>query len=770
MRVTQIIATFAPIGLVAAGPLHGHSRHTHLHHLHHRSVNSTLSNSTTTDSANSTIYADHISYETSTVNVAANFADGTDANSASSEVASSTISEAASSTTAQSETASSTLSFTSDGSYASGSPSNTSLALTISTAIPSDASISVVLAVAATTPTAVGALSQTVDTTTSISVDTVYNTVTGANGAVTTASASEKTVTVTDVVTNYVTATFSALAPFKAPAIKVAALSSASSCAAVKTSIVYLPASQSPTLVAGGAVSSKVSSVSSKATSQTTVRYVSQSALKSSSSSLKKSSTSSKKSSTSSKKTSTTSKKTSTTSKKPSSTSTKLSTPAVISLATKKVSTTSKKTSTSSQKTTVSSAKKVTSTVSTKKATTSSTKKATTSSSKKATTLISMSSLVQKGATTKSIATTSSVASYLPSSVYQTPSSAKSSSKSAASSSKASSSKASASTCAAVAPPASTQTGIVSGCTKWYTAKSGDYCYAIATANGISTDTFMSWNPAVNAPSCNNIQIGYAYCVAAGCSSSTPSSAAKSSVATTKSSTQASSAATTQSQTSAAGTSAPSSTAIASTAYKMYSGNGTVAAGWPSQSSWVDFETMFTANIPIMQQSCANNGWGANNSPTEIADIKSSILKVSASSGVDARFILAIVMQESNGCVRVVTTSWSVANPGLMQDHAGSGTCNSGGVIQNPCPASEIEQMIVDGTTGTASGDGLVQCLSQAAASDVSQYYRAARIYNGGYSGFHANDLGTGCCTLCYASDVANRLTGWSSGASQCHL
>ncbi|KEQ79098.1 putative muramidase [Aureobasidium pullulans EXF-150] len=202
----------------------------------------------------------------------------------------------------------------------------------------------------------------------------------------------------------------------------------------------------------------------------------------------------------------------------------------------------------------------------------------------------------------------------------------------------------------------------------------------------------------------------------------------------------------------------------------MYSGNGTVAAGWPAQNQWIDFDTMFTANIPIMKQSCGNNGWGANDSDDEIAAIKAAIKKVSASSGVDARFILAIVMQESNGCVRVVTTSWSVQNPGLMQDHAGTGTCNSGGVIQDPCPSSEIEQMIVDGTTGTTSGDGLVQCLSQAAASDVSQYYRAARIYNGGYSGFKADDLGTGCCTLCYASDVANRLTGWSSGVSGCHL
>ncbi|CAD0050230.1 unnamed protein product [Aureobasidium pullulans] len=657
MRVTQVIAALAPIGLVAAGPLHNHHRHTHLHHLHHRSVNGTSSNYTTSDTANSTIFADHITYETSTVNVAANFADGTDASSASSEAASSTISESSSilSTTAQSETASSTLSFSSGASYVSGSPSNASSALIISSSIPSEASVSIVLAVAATTPTAVGALSQTVDTTTSISVDTIYNTIT-VNGAVTTASASEKTVTVTDVVTNFVTATFSALAPFKAPAIKVAAISSGSSCAAIKTSIVYLPASVSPTLVAGGAASSKVSSIASKATSQSSI-------------------------------------------------------------------------SASSLKISTATSVKVTSSTSSVKKVTSSTKPAT---------LITLSSLVQKGATTKTIISTSSIAAYVPSS------SAKVSSESAVSSA-ASSAKASASSCAAVAAPASTQTGIVSGCTKWYTAKSGDYCYAIASANGISTDTFMSWNPAVNAPSCDSI-------------CNTPSSAAKSSAqaSTAKTSTVAT-AATPSTKTS---TSAATSTTVASSSYKMYSGNGTVAAGWPAQNQWIDFDTMFTANIPIMKQSCGNNGWGANDSDDEIAAIKAAIKKVSASSGVDARFILAIVMQESNGCVRVVTTSWSVQNPGLMQDHAGTGTCNSGG----------IEQMIVDGTTGTTSGDGLVQCLSQAAASDVSQYYRAARIYNGGYSGFKADDLGTGCCTLCYASDVANRLTGWSSGVSGCHL
>ncbi|KAI5200526.1 hypothetical protein E4T39_05678 [Aureobasidium subglaciale] len=751
MRVTQVIATLAPLGLVAAGPLHNHQRHTHLHHLHHRSVNGTLdSNYTTTDTANSTIYADHIVYATSTVNVAANFADGTDSSSASSEAASSIISESSSissssSTTAQSETVFSTLSFTSDVSYASGSPSNSSSILNTSSAIPSDASVSIVLAVAATTPTAVGALSQKVDTTTSISIDTVYNTIT-VNGAVTTASASEKTVTVTDVVTNFVTATFSALTPFKAPAIKALALSSGSSCAAIKTSIVYLPASASPTLVNGGSSASKAASSSSKATSQTTIRYVSQSASKSSSSSIKKSSTSSKKTSTSAVVLPVSTKKSSST-VKPSSTSTK-------------------KTSASPVKASTSSIKKTSSASSVKKASTSSVKKATSSSVKPVSSsskLITLSSLVQKGATTKTLVSTSTIIPFASSSSYKASSSAKLSSQSAASSAKASPSG-----CATVAAPASTQTGIVSGCTKWYTAKSGDYCYAIASANGISTDTFMSWNPAVNAPSCDSIWVGYAYCVAAGCSSSTPSSAAKSVTASTKASVPAS-AATASTKTSAT-TSAATSTVVSSSSYTMYTGDGSTSAGWPAQSAWMDFDSMFTANIPIMQQSCANNGWGANNSPTEISDIKAAIKKVSASSGVDARFILAIVMQESNGCVRVVTTSWSVQNPGLMQDHAGNGTCNSGGVIQDPCPSAEIEQMIIDGTTGTTSGDGLVQCLSQASASDVSKYYRAARIYNGGLAGWNKADLGKGCCTLCYASDVANRLTGWSSGVSGCHL
>jgi len=200
--------------------------------------------------------------------------------------------------------------------------------------------------------------------------------------------------------------------------------------------------------------------------------------------------------------------------------------------------------------------------------------------------------------------------------------------------------------------------------------------------------------------------------------------------------------------------------------YTVYGGTGEVSDGWPSTSDWISsFEAMFDANKAILQNSCTQ--WGVpNNSDDEIDALSSSIQSVSSSTGVDARFILAIIMQESNGCVRAPTTNYGVVNPGLMQSHDGSGSCNNGGVL-NPCPASEMTQMITDGTAGTSSGDGLKQCFAQAGTTDVSMYYKAARIYNSG-SIDPSQNLGKGIATHCYASDIANRLTGWAAGASAC--
>jgi hypothetical protein len=70
---------------------------------------------------------------------------------------------------------------------------------------------------------------------------------------------------------------------------------------------------------------------------------------------------------------------------------------------------------------------------------------------------------------------------------------------------------------------------------------------------------------------------------------------------------------------------------------------------------------------------------------------------------------------------------------------------------------------------GTETGDGLANCLNEANATGAQAFYRAARIYNSG-SVSTSGDLGVGVGTPCYASDIANRLTGWVSAASSCTL
>ncbi len=185
---------------------------------------------------------------------------------------------------------------------------------------------------------------------------------------------------------------------------------------------------------------------------------------------------------------------------------------------------------------------------------------------------------------------------------------------------------------------------------------------------------------------------------------------------------------------------------------------------------------MFDHAKQYMGQNCVDNVQA--NSANETDAIRSSILSVAGQTCMDPRFILAVVMQESNGCVRVVSTVGGNANPGLMQSFEGSGSCNSGGTTLSPCPSSVIHQMIIDGTArpDVSSGVTLVSALNQASSMDdcepAQAFYRAARFYNSGPSSLPANgDLGGAPgATLCYSSDIANRLLGWVTGTSACHL
>jgi len=209
--------------------------------------------------------------------------------------------------------------------------------------------------------------------------------------------------------------------------------------------------------------------------------------------------------------------------------------------------------------------------------------------------------------------------------------------------------------------------------------------------------------------------------------------------------------------------------------YIPYYGNGTVEAGWPTKSQWLPFQDIFNSGKNLMLSSCKI--WHQHQtSADEIASLWVAIKHVSATTGVDDRFIVAVILQESGGCVRVPTSNFGVNNPGIMQDHDGKASCNEGWVL-DPCPDILIENMALEGTGGTPQGDGLVQCLEKSGLKpgdasgkeDVSAYYRAARMYNSG-SIDASGDLGVTAATRCYASDVANRLTGWALAERECRL
>lgn len=142
--------------------------------------------------------------------------------------------------------------------------------------------------------------------------------------------------------------------------------------------------------------------------------------------------------------------------------------------------------------------------------------------------------------------------------------------------------------------------------------------------------------------------------------------------------------------------------------------------------------------------------------------------------GVDPRMILAIIMQESKGCVRVPTTTSpgpdGHSNPGLMQDHDGTFSCT-----ESPCPTEKIQGMIREGTAGTGKGEGIAELINNAVTSGATgtslPYIVAARVYNTGPSYQVGQDLGAPQFgTSCYASDILNRLMGWSESDSPCKL
>jgi len=206
---------------------------------------------------------------------------------------------------------------------------------------------------------------------------------------------------------------------------------------------------------------------------------------------------------------------------------------------------------------------------------------------------------------------------------------------------------------------------------------------------------------------------------------------------------------------------------------ETFTGDGSVSiSGWPPKDKWVSFDSFWELNVGIMKTSCKDWDSGlAQDSDEEIEEIRESIEKLAAETGLDKTFIAAIMMQESRGCTRVHTTVEAHSNPGLFQSHDGTGSCNDR--PSGPCPKEDIFQMVKDGVGGTSKGDGLKQCFEKSRGDgktredEAAPYYRAARLYNSG-SANPDGDLGREGATPCYCSDVANRLLGWTEGVSGC--
>lgn len=132
----------------------------------------------------------------------------------------------------------------------------------------------------------------------------------------------------------------------------------------------------------------------------------------------------------------------------------------------------------------------------------------------------------------------------------------------------------------------------------------------------------------------------------------------------------------------------------------MYTGNGSIAEGWPAELTWVSFQDLWCANQHIIARSCNMYYNTTNNSDEEMEDLRNAINIVSHETRVDHRFIFAAVMQETKGCVRAASTvsKDGIHNPGLLQDFKGTYSCNDGSKIQTPCPKAQIEGMIRDGS------------------------------------------------------------------------
>ena len=99
--------------------------------------------------------------------------------------------------------------------------------------------------------------------------------------------------------------------------------------------------------------------------------------------------------------------------------------------------------------------------------------------------------------------------------------------------------------------------------------------------------------------------------------------------------------------------------------YTYYSGDWST---FPQSTAWVSFEDMWKNNLNTLRTSCGTLDEGPDNTEEQIQYIYDAIQDRANASLVDHRFIFAVILQESNGCIHIGQTKSTsgVSNPGLM--------------------------------------------------------------------------------------------------------
>jgi hypothetical protein len=169
---------------------------------------------------------------------------------------------------------------------------------------------------------------------------------------------------------------------------------------------------------------------------------------------------------------------------------------------------------------------------------------------------------------------------------------------------------------------------------------------------------------------------------------------------------------------------------------------------------------------------CSDNHWDVpDNSPQETDQLFHAVEQIAQAALLDRRFILAVLLEETSGCVRMHTDHGAdgVRSAGLMRSRGGTAMCNSGTLraprdVLEPCPEEEILWMVSEGVGGPRDGqgdDGLLGMMKRSGTGTLTDFYRGARLYNSGPEASLENLEDGGENPGSYASNVANRLTGW---------